>query len=589
MNIQKYNEAKEILKNYNGTNDYILKIQNKWRYSQSYTINKNDVDYIIDNHAITPVIKDKWVPIKKAASIDIKNHFELDYEPEYIYVFKLLVNDKKNKKIHVYGKLVPEHNNNYPFYLYKNQIKETRLTKDVDFSKYNYRPPKDYQVTGIYELIKNNRFILGDEMGTGKTLMSIIAALEAKFEKILIICPASMKYTWKREISFYDDSENVSVIENTKEWKTNKWVIINYDILSYFHKLPESKDELKLSYIEENQTFDCLILDEAHKVKNKKSKRSRIVNDLSKNIKTVWLLTGTPVTNKPIDYYHLLEIIDSPLANNWMNFVKRYCNGKKIKMGDRSFWKTDGATNLEELNKKTEDVLLRRRKDDILDLPDKITTPIHLKFTDYQRKKYNKLVEEFKEWAEDEENNNVAAQLTELIKLRQFLSESKIQDTISLIENSIEEGNKVIVFACFSNALNKIYEHFSKNAVKVDGSTPNKEREKNQRKFQENVKTQVFVGQIQAAGEGLTLTAGNTVIFNDLDWSPSIHNQASDRAHRITQSSKVSIMYPIFLDTLDENMFYKLINKQQNIDSILGDSNQPLSKTNVLSFLNKDN
>jgi SNF2 family DNA or RNA helicase len=577
MNLEKYNKAIESLKNYNGDNDYIIGLREKWRFSKNFQLNEKDVKYILDNFNVKPIFKNKLVPITTAFSLELQSKFEFDYAPEKIFVYKVLVHYKKQGLLHCFGKLNLNHKKNYCFNLYLNQIKQERSVNGIDLSKYKERPPKEFQKEGIYKLVKNKRFILADEMGTGKSIMSTLAALECGFEKILIVCPASMKYTWKKEISFYEPESKISVIENTKDWKSNKWVIVNYDIINKF-----ISKEKNYFY---DEMFECCILDEAHKVKNKASKRSKAANEICKNIDTVWLLTGTPITNKPIDYFHLLEIVNSPLSNNWKNFVKKYCEGKKINLGYKSFWKTDGASNLEDLKEKTSDVILRRKKEDILDLPDKITTPIHLQFSKQQESLYNGYKKEFKEFTENQENNNIAVQLTELVKLRTFLAKSKVVETIAIAEDAIEAGNKVIIFSCFADPIARFENHFDKKCVKIDGSVSNQNRKEAEQQFQENENVKVFIGQIQAAGEGLTLTAANTVIFNDLDWSPSMHNQASDRAHRISQNDKVNVMYPIFANTLDEMMFDKLIYKQQNIDEVLGDPSQSLSGKNMVDFI----
>ena len=122
-----------------------------------------------------------------------------------------------------------------------------------------------------------------------------------------------------------------------------------------------------------------MILDEAHMISNSQAQRTKIVNDFVKNINRVWLLTGTPMTSRPINYYNLLKIIDSPVAQNWMAYAIRYCQGYQFRAGNRKIWNVTGASNLEELRDRTSSQILRRLKEDVLDLPDKIITPIYLR------------------------------------------------------------------------------------------------------------------------------------------------------------------------------------------------------------------
>ena len=141
-------------------------------------------------------------------------------------------------------------------------------------------------------------------MGLGKTTSTVIASIVENVEKTLVVCPASLKINWKREIENYCDDE--IVIVEGKKWKEGKYIIINYDILKNFHSL---KDESIRTIL--NSGIERIIIDEAHYVSNPKSQRSKIINDLCKKVGKVWLLTGTPMTSRPINYFNLLKIVQS--------------------------------------------------------------------------------------------------------------------------------------------------------------------------------------------------------------------------------------------------------------------------------------
>lgn len=400
---------------------------------------------------------------------------------------------------------------------------------------------------------------------THNTSSAIVASIEAKPNKTLIICPASLKQNWEREIRNYSDKP-IYICEGKKYDDNANFVIINYDILKNFHSL-KSKEE---SIIQKSK-FDLIILDECHLVKNPQASRTKLINDICKDIKKIWLLTGTPLTSRPIDYFNLLSLVDSPVSRNWMAYVRRYCAGYQFNVGMNKVWNVNGASNLDELRERTSPLLLRRLKENVLDLPEKIITPIYLTL---KSKEYENVMGEYFDWVKNnpKESKSLSVQFTKLMKVRQIIANEKIKNTIELIENTLEQERKVIVFSNFTNSLDKIYEHFKKIAVKLDGSSTMKQRQDSVDKFQNEDKIKVFVGNIKAAGVGITLTSADVVIFNDLSFVPADHSQAEDRAYRIGQKNSVSVLYPIFENTIEGIIYDMLDRKKKIISTVLGDN-----------------
>ena len=166
---------------------------------------------------------------------------------------------------------------------------------------------------------------------------------------------------------------------------------------------------------------------------------------------------------------------------------------------------------------------------------------------------------EYYDWMEDDrEKKSLTVQFSMLMKIRQIIAENKIKETCELVENIIEQGKKVIVFTNFTNTLNQIADHFGKKAVKLDGKMNKISRQNSVDQFQENDKVRVFVGNLKAAGVGITLTAAEAVIMNDLSFVPSDHSQAEDRAYRYGQKSNVSVFYPIFENSV-EGIIYDIL------------------------------
>jgi SWI/SNF-related matrix-associated actin-dependent regulator 1 of chromatin subfamily A len=557
-------KALSILETYNGANNYILELKRKSEINRKFYPTRSQAEYIINNHDKQPKVAKKWVILDAYFAQKLADDRLLTEIPEKVWVEKLLAD--KEKAFHIWGK-IKESQELHDFWLPKAAIIKDNTVKDVvvDYEKYSKRPLLSHQKEAIQKLLENKKFILADDMGLGKTTSSIVAALESGAKKILIICPATLKINWKREIENY--SERSIFIAEGKQFSTeHDFVIINYDIIKNFHDA-KKKDESQIL----GANFDLVVIDEAHYIKNAQAQRTKLINDFVKKVDRLWLLTGTPMTSRPIDYYNLLSLIDSPVAKNWMAYVIRYCQGYQFKVGSRKVWNVMGASNLEELRDRTSGLTLRRLKEDVLDLPDKIITPIYLRL---KSKEYEEVMGEYYNWYEKnpEESKSLTVQFTKLTKVRQIIANEKITQTIELAENILEQDKKVIIFCNFTESLNKIVEHFGKSAVKVDGSMSKAERQHSVDEFQDNPKVKVFVGNIKAAGVGLTLTSAEAVIMNDLSFLPSDHSQAEDRAYRYGQKNNVLVYYPIFENTI-EGIIYDILNaKKQVISTVMGDN-----------------
>jgi len=554
----------EILKAYNGNNDYLINIRNLYFENPNFYLTDSQIEYISLFNETTPKVARKWVELDKYYANMIADDKLLIEIPTKLWVEKLLV--EKEKSYHILGKFFENEKLNL-LWIPKDAIIVDKTNKDVvvDFEKYSHRKPFKHQEEAIIKLLENDKFILALDMGLGKTSATIIASIEAKSNKTLIICPASLKQNWKREIQNYTDRP-IYICESKNYDDSADYVIINYDIIKNFHSL-KTKEET----IIQKSKFDLVIIDECHMIKNPQSLRTKLINDICKDIKRIWLLTGTPLTSRPIDYFNLLSLVDSPVSKNWMAYVRRYCAGYQFTVGMNKVWNVNGASNLDELRERTAPILLRRLKEDVLDLPEKIITPIYLKL---KSKEYENVMGEYFDWVKNnpKESKSLSVQFTKLMKVRQIIANEKVKNTIELIENTLEQERKVIVFSNFTDSLNKIYEHFKKNAVKLDGSSTMKQRQDSVDKFQNEDKIKVFVGNIKAAGVGITLTSGDVVIFNDLSFVPADHSQAEDRAYRIGQKNSVSVLYPIFENTIEGIIYDMLDRKKKIISTVLGDN-----------------
>jgi len=553
----------DLLDTYSGANNYILYIKDKKNFNKKFYPTRSQSEYITTYFDIKPKVARKWVDLDAYFAKKFAEERYLLKTPEKVYIEKLLV--EKEKSYHIWGKFFEEDVLS-EFWVPKSSLIKTHIIDkvEIDYSKYDHRPPLSHQKEAIEKLVGSRRFILADDMGLGKTTSTIIAALETGAKKILIVCPASLKINWEREIANYSD-RSVYIAEGKKYSTEADFVIVNYDILKNFHDIKDKDNSL---FSQSN--FELVILDEAHMISNAQAQRTKIINNFVKQIKRVWLLTGTPMTSRPMNYYNLLSIIESPVAQNWMAYAIRYCQGYQFRAGNRKVWNVTGASNLEELRDRTSKQILRRLKEDVLDLPDKIITPVYLRTTS---KEYKELMGEYYEWVNNkkEGSSSLTVQFSKLMKVRKVIANEKVKQTIEFVENIIEQGKKVIIFTNFTDTLQLIHNHFGKQSVYLDGSCSKVQRQFAVDQFQENEKIKVFVGNLKAAGVGLTLTSAEVVIMNDLSFVPAEHAQAEDRAYRYGQKNNVLVYYPIFENTI-EGVIYDILNKKKKvIGTVMGD------------------
>ena len=477
---------------------------------------------------------------------------------------------------------------------FSNDINPFRLKRKANA----YNVPKKYKVgryikditpIGLGKSVcikvdaKDSLFVINHGIVTHNTYQSIIAALESGAERVLIVCPSSVKTNWEREINYFQCFDT-SIIRGNK-WEQAKFTIINYDILKNFWVTDAEREKHNSGdFIWENEhlvkgKFDLCIIDEAHYLKDHTTIRGSIMKDLcvKHNIPKVWLLTGTPVANRPKDYYNLLALIKAPIAKDWMFYVTRYCEAKSffktLKNGrKKKIWLTNGASNLEELNRRTRNLFLRRLKIDIDDMPDKIVTPIYHDMSTTEQNGYDSLWEEYlTERKRKKKRGEPERELVELILLRQYMAKITVPKTIEMVENALEQDQKVVIFTNFTEELQLLQNHFGSLAVVHYGEMTDTKKQVSVDSFQQNPSKKIFIGNIKSAGVGITLTEGTIVIFNSFDWVSGNNEQAEDRAYRIGQKNHVNVYYQLFDNTISTRMWEVLRQKKEVINTIIGD------------------
>jgi len=428
--------------------------------------------------------------------------------------------------------------------------------------------PYEYQkLTVEFAINSNGRALLALDLGTGKTFCSLAYVAHTKKAKTLVVCPSSMKYTWKNETEKWTKLKGFVVESKGKlsleEYQANDVLIINYEILKKNFELLSSV------------MIDCLIIDESQYCKNNTAMRTKLVKALSRKIPSALLLSGTPILNRPIELFSQLNIIDPITWNNYYSYAKKYCGAWQ------SPWGLDvsGASNLEELRQRINKYVIRIKKEDVLkDLPEKNFVNIPIRIDKESQKNYNLVENSFIEYLKevkdktDKEINKTlqAEKLAKLNELRQISTIGKQSVATEIIENIVESGQKVVVFCSYNAPLLELQKKLKEKAVMIIGSTSAQDRMVAIDAFQKDDKIKVFLGGMLSANTGITLTAAQNVLFLNYDWTPANMSQCTARIDRIGQEAKnINIYQIIAMDTIDQKIEELLKGKKEIIGELI--------------------
>lgn len=479
----------------------------------------------------------------------------------------------------------------------KNVDDEAPLT--ISGLQANLRP---YQWAGVKHMVRQKRTILADEMGTGKTLQTIATAAFLEAYPAVIVCPASLKLNWLREINRW--------LPGTEGWVVNgrngaiphniPFIIINYDLLPY--------------YVEKLRALNpkLVAFDESHYLKEYKSARSQAADDLvngpdrdgngrrargQHKILFVFMLTGTPAMNRPKELIHPLSIMGKlDVFGGFWAFARKFCQAHQTRYG----WDMNGAANLVELNQtlRGSGLFLRRTKKDVLkDLPPKTRVIIPVALPDKARRQYERYEVETAGWfgaraaadkeflasLEGLERGERAAQikarrddaveralraeaLTRIEALKQIAAKGKLEIIQEWAADFLETGEKLLGFASHRDIVDGLASPHK--APTITGDTPLADRQQIVDAFQSSPETPYLVMNTKAGGVGLTLTAASNVYFAELGWTPAEHLQAEDRTHRIGQAEAVTVYYFVAEGTIEEEIMALLENKLRVVEAI---------------------
>ena len=434
---------------------------------------------------------------------------------------------------------------------------------------FEYMP---FQKAGVAYALKRRGTLIGDEMGLGKTIEALgIINADPKIKSVLVICPATLKRNWQIEafkVLVQANQFNPHVVDSQNLGIKTRFTIVNWDILWKF-----------MPHAIEHGPFDLVIADEAHFCKNAKAQRSKALMQLLEGAGRRVLLTGTPIVNRPMDLYNLIKATDPHLFPNFMEYAKRYCAAKRNRFG----WDFSGASYLEELHGLLRaNIMVRRLKADVLtELPAKTRTVVEIDADSRDLRaavaaegsvdmdRLHALTGAWSEQVETLSEDKGFKDIAEASVKRHQTALAKVDAVVKFVTELLESEDKVIVFAHHHDVVAGLREGLAEfNPVEVTGNTSISDRQLAVEDFQNRPECRVFIGNIQSAGVGLTLTAARTVVFAELDWVPGHVSQAEDRAHRIGQKDNVNVYHLVVDGSIDSWLARTIMKKQAVIKAV---------------------
>ena len=462
--------------------------------------------------------------------------------------------------------------------------------------------PFQHQIEGVEYGLNHDCWLLGDEQGLGKTKQVIDIAMARKSEgkHCLIVCGVNgLKWNWVNEIQTHSDETgyilgqrvqrgkiviggNKDKLEDVKRLKD----ISSYFIITNVESLRDNMIADALAKLCTSGDIEMVAIDEIHKCKNPSSQQGKGILKLQPKYRIA--MTGTPLMNQPLDLYIILRWLGYE-RHAFYAFKKHICI-----MGGYGGYEVIGYKNLDELQEQLNEIMLRRLKEDVLDLPEKLYVNEYIEMTPKQEQIYNEVSAEIRANIDQIKASNNP--LAELLRMRQAtgytgILSSKIKESAKLdrmeeiVEEATSNGKKVVIFSNWTQMTTPIRERLKqyKPAV-ITGEIKDNERQEMVRRFQEDADCKVIIGTTGAMGTGITLTAGTVEIFMDEPWNKANKEQAEDRCHRVGTSENVTVYTLMCKNTIDEKV-HDIVERKGAMSDAIVDGKIVISKSEMIDFL----
>ena len=465
--------------------------------------------------------------------------------------------------------------------------------------------PYDHQIVGFNYGLQNDRWLLGDEMGLGKTKQVIDIAVAKKLQKgykhCFIVCGVNgLKWNWRNEVYTHSNESayilgqkvkgnKISIGSNKDKLNDVKNLanIDSYFIITNVETLRDETINEELQKLCKDGTIGMIAFDECHKAKNPTTQQGKGI--LKLQAETMIAMTGTPLMNNPMDLYIILKWLGYE-KHAFYSFKKHYCV-----MGGFGGYEIVGYKNLDELQEQLDDIMLRRKKEEVLNLPEKTYIEEYVEMSPAQKKIYNEVTNEIKD---NIDQISIAPNpLAELIRMRQAtgftgILSSTVQESAKLdrmeelVEEAKENGKKVVIFSNWTQMTDVIYTRLTTKGFRIaqiTGETPDGQRQSIVENFQAG-SYDAIIGTSGAMGTGLTLTAGTVEIFLDEPWNMALKEQCVDRCHRIGQKDNLTIYTLMCKDTIDERI-HEIVEQKGEMANAIVDGKVTMNNKELLNYL----
>ena len=448
----------------------------------------------------------------------------------------------------------------------KKVVKEIKDRLQMPYDLYPYQ---EIAVAFLEERDKVSKgALVGDQPGLGKTIEALSWLSLSPKRPVLVITQASIKRNWYREIEKWLPGSIIQILNQGKDTidPDADFVIINYDLI-----WRKGIEEQLLK-----RKFPVVIYDEVTAIKEPSAKRTKTAKKIGRRAEFNIGLSGTPILNRPIEFYNILNLIDPKQFTSHFKFGMRYCNGHHNGFG----YVFKGSSHINELREQIKPLMIRRLKEDVLtELPAKSRRTIYIDMPGKYYQDYiaaeNNLVETLQalpsgKVSQEYEDSRMWL-LSKLNYLRHIVGLAKAEEAEEIIKNFVDAGEKLVVFAHHHDVMDLMDEYLTKdkvNHVKVDGRTELNNRQTAIDTFQDDPECMVFLAST-AMGMGVTLTAASNALFVERQWTPGIEEQMEDRLHRIGQTNGVLVHYMQVEHSLDEKMDRLVENKRAVLNEVL--------------------
>jgi SNF2 family DNA or RNA helicase len=445
-----------------------------------------------------------------------------------------------------------------------------KFVTGTDGKQYSlYLHQKETLIEAFYKRVN----FLALDMRLGKTVIAASISRVHQVPRTLIVCPSTAKWNaWFRDLTtkFGFNPLYFTVLDasrsRTMRAFNERFIIVNYDILDKYMNYFLALD------------IGHFIFDEAHKIKNTESNRFKNIEKIIRHftLPRITFLSGTPISNRVNDLFSYLKLSEHQLGNNKKKFLEDFT----LKSTGRGGERVTGSKNLGDLKIKLMNFMIRKRKEDCLDIPNQTYMQYTFELDDY-REEYDKIIHELSQQKE------ISTLTGNLHSLNIITSKAKLKGIIEMAEDIIENKGKVVIFSNYSDPIAELEKHFGDRCVVITGSVQSHKRDGIVEKFRTDPNVPVFIGNMEAASEAINLAVADEIIIVDFPMVPRPLRQACERCMEIGKKNTINVNYTFCNGSVDEHLYHLVAEKEMDINAVINDGEEVMMREDIKEVLIK--